>query len=268
MSAPPTPPPLPELALSTEEVEQILQHCDGQALLVGGQSLALWAQRYELPRPEVLAVAVSNDVDFLGSSRVARALHQALAGSSWKLWEPRMDDATSQTAKLSQSLPEGIKQIDFLDGLIGMSAAEVQARAVEWRLPDGKRLRILHPLDVLESRLKNLALLAVKRNAQGIEQGRLAIEMVRRYLLEMLSARRLRDVFEAAERLEEMAVDGKLLGVHADYGLDPLAAMPAADVAHDSFRAQRWPRIEAHVAQRRASYARRRKRRDTDKPAR
>lgn len=260
MSAPPIQPP-PELALSADEVEQILKHCDEQALLVGGQSLALWAQRYKLPRPEVLALAVSNDVDFLGSSGIARALHRALAGSNWKLWEPRMDDATSQTAKLSQALPEGIKQIDFLDDLVGMSAAEVQARAVEWHLPDGKRLRILHPLDVLESRLKNLALLAIKRNAQGIEQARLAIEVVRRYLLEMLGAGRLRDVFEAAERLEEMAVDGKLLGVHADYALDPLAAMPVAEVPHDPFRAQRWPRIEAHVARRRASYARRRKRR-------
>ncbi len=209
-------------------------------------------------------MAVSNDVDFLGSSRIARALHQALAGSNWKLWEPKMDDSTNQTAKLSQSLPGGIKQIDFLDGLIGLSAAAVQARAVQWQLPDGKRLRIMHPLDVLESRLKNLALLAVKRNAQGIEQARLAIEVVRRYLLEMLAAGRLRDVFEAAERLEEMALDGKLLGVHDEYALDPLAAMPVADIAHGPFHAERWPRIEARVVRRRASYARRRKRRDAE----
>jgi hypothetical protein len=192
---------LPELALSPEEVEQILRHCDGQALLVGGQSLALWAQRYALPRPEVLAMAVSNDVDFLGPLRVARALHQALAGRDWKLWEPSMDDVTSQTAKLSNTLPDGIKQIDFLGDLIGMSARDVQSRAVQWELPDGKRLRIMHPLDVLESRLKNLALLAEKRNAQGIEQAHLAIEMVQRYLREMLAAGRLRDVFEAAERI-------------------------------------------------------------------
>jgi hypothetical protein len=30
-----------------------------------------------------------------------------------------------------------------------------------------------------------------------------------------------------------MAVDGKLLGVRADYALDPLAAMPVAEVPHD-----------------------------------
>ncbi len=209
-------------------------------------------------------MAVSNDVDFLGSSRVARALHQALAGSNWKRWEPKMDDSTNQTAKLSQSLPGGIKQIDFLDGVIGLSTAEVQGRAVQWQLPDGKRLRIMHPLDVLESRLKNLALLAVKRNAQGIEQARLAIEVVRRYLLEMLAAGRLRDVFEAVERLEEMALDGQLLGVHYEHDLDPLAAVPVADIPIGPFHAERWPRIEERIARRRASYARRRKRRDAD----
>src|SRR5690606_2772854 len=91
---------LPELAVSDAEVEQILHLCDGQAVLVGGQSLAFWAQRYQVPRPEILAVAISNDVDFLGSAHVARVLHRALAGSSWKLWEPRMDDFTNQTAKL------------------------------------------------------------------------------------------------------------------------------------------------------------------------
>lgn len=259
MRAPPSPPP-PELALSAEEVEQILRHCDGQALLVGGQSLALWAQRYALPRPEVLARAVSNDVDFLGSSRVARALHRALAGSKWKLWTPKMDDTTNQTAKLSRSLPEGIKQIDFLDDLVGMSATAVKGRAVQWQLPDGKRLRIMHPLDVLESRLKNVAMLPAKRNAQGIEQAWLAVEVVRRYLLEMISANRMRVVFEAVERLEELALDGKLLRVHYDYAIDPLAAVPVGDIAHGPFHAERWPRIEAHVARRRASYARRRKR--------
>jgi hypothetical protein len=177
-----------------------------------------------------------------------------------------MDDSTNQTAKLSQSLPAGIKQIDFLDGVVGMSAAGVQGRAVQWQLPDGKHLRIMHPLDVLESRLKNLALLAVKRNAQGIEQARLAIEVVRRYLLEMVAASRLRDVFEAAERLEELALDGQLLGVHHEYALDPLAAVPVADIRHESFQVERWPRIEARVARRRAAYARRRKRRDVTAP--
>lgn len=257
MNDPRIQPPLPELALSAEEVAQILRHCDGQALLVGGQSLALWAQRYALPRPEVLAMAVSNDVDFLGSSRVARALHQSLAGSNWKLWEPGMDQPTSQTAKLSQSLPDGIKQIDFLDGLIGMSAAAVQGRGVQWQLPDGKRLRIMHPLDVLESRLKNLALLLARRNAHGIEQARLAIEVVRHYLLEMLGAGRLRDVFEAAERLEEMSVDGELVGMYEEYALDALAAVPVGDIPHGAFHTEHWPRIETRVARRRASYARR-----------
>lgn len=70
--------------------------------------------------------------------------------------------------------------------------------------------------------------------------------MVRRYLLKILIA----------------------VGVHADYALDALAAMPVADVPHDPFRAQRWPRIEAHVALRRASCAKRRKRRDTPNAAR
>lgn len=39
--------PLPEIALTEEEIDQILHSCNGRALLVGGQALAFWAQHYQ-----------------------------------------------------------------------------------------------------------------------------------------------------------------------------------------------------------------------------
>src|SRR5919108_2058996 len=168
--------PLPEVALTEEEIDQILRSCNGRALLVGGQSLAFWAQHYRVKPPlGVLAESVTSDADFIGSAQIALDLWQSLRALDWKYWQPSPADATSQTAKLSKTVEgQGIKQVDFLDSIIGLRTEGIQRRAAVLTLADGTRLRVLHPLDVLESRLQNLAQLAEKRTSQGTAQANLA----------------------------------------------------------------------------------------------
>jgi hypothetical protein len=86
---------LHEIALTPDEVGEILAHCGPHALLVGGQALALWAALYEVTPPKVLAAAISSDADFIGNAVLARRLGDALKG--WDLWQPTLDDATPQT---------------------------------------------------------------------------------------------------------------------------------------------------------------------------
>src|SRR5690606_17534332 len=90
-----------ELALTLEEVEEILRSCGPEVVLVGGQALAIWAQRYRITPPEALSDAVTRDADFLGSAKSARELSVAL-GPGWRYWKPGADDSTPQTAKLSK----------------------------------------------------------------------------------------------------------------------------------------------------------------------
>src|SRR5256884_1467075 len=197
------PEPLPEIALTEEEIDQILRSCDGRALLVGGQALAFWAEHYQVKPPGVLAVSVTSDVDFVGPAQVARDLSRSLKPMGWRYWQPSADDTTSQTAKLTKRIEgQGIKQIDFLGGIVGLKTEGIQQRATVLSLADGMRIRVLHPLDVLESRLKNLAELPSKRAPQGIAQAHLAIDVVGCFLEQLLREGPARRLLNAIDRVD------------------------------------------------------------------
>jgi hypothetical protein len=63
--------------LSEEEIAAVLKFCGQEALLVGGQALAVWAQFFVVEPTGELADKVTLDVDFVGSRAVANALSGA-----------------------------------------------------------------------------------------------------------------------------------------------------------------------------------------------
>ena len=165
---------LHEVALTEEEKDTILSYCGPEPLLVGGQALAFWAVWFKIESPAELGDKVTTATDFIGSSSNARALNKQLR---WTMWKPPLDDATPQTAKLTKRVENnGVKQIDFLHSIIGLDTKEIRKRAVAITLPPQTKISVLHPVDVLTSRLKNLQLLREKQNEIGIAQARLAIK--------------------------------------------------------------------------------------------
>lgn len=256
--------PLPEIALTDEEIDLVLRHCDGQALLVGGQALAFWTQHYLIKLHGELALSVTSDADFIGTAQHARELSRALQPEGWRYWQPLPDEATSQTAKLSKRIEGlGIKQIDFLDRIVGLKTDGIQRRAVALELADGMRLRVLHPLDVLESRLRNLAELPSKRNPHGIAQAHLAIDVATCFLEQLLREASGRRLLDAIERMAQIAGQKSLQAVFHDHGIDVLGAVPAARIPSEAFRTKRWPQILAHVAQQRRAYEQRQRARSS-----
>ncbi len=254
--------PLPEIALTEDEIDQILQGCRGRAVLVGGQALAFWAQHYAVTPVGVLSANVTSDVDFLGSAEVARELAQALKRQGWRFWRATMDDATVQTAKLSKRIEgQGIKQVDFLASVIGLETERIKRHAVGVTLADGTHLRVLHPLDVLESRLKNIAALPSKRDSQGIAQANLAVDITRVYLEHLGREGRTRVLLNAIERVASMALDKGLASVFHDFSLNPLSAVPVDMVSSEEFQERRWPQILSLVAEQRKTYAQRQRQR-------
>ena len=144
----------------------------------------------------------------------------------------------------------GVKQVDYLSGIIGLETGRIQARAPSIVLPPDITIRVLHPLDVLESRLRNLDSLPEKRNPVGVAQARLAIEVVRAFVCEMIdTGRELREVFKAVERIAQIALDTKLVGVAIEYKIDPLDAVPVSRIDSREFQVKRWPQIESTVAE-------------------
>lgn len=252
--------PIHESALTPDEVREILAQCGPHALLVGGQALALWAAVYEVAPPKVLAASISSDADFIGNAALAHKLGDAL--KDWDFWQPTFDDATSQTAKLTRTVEDGIKQIDFLGAIAGLDTAAVQRRAVVITLASGVELRVLHPLDTLESRLQNLLLIPQKRNAAGIAQAHLAVGIANAFVTRRIEeGASLREVLDAIERIGQIATNKRLTGVLLDYAIDILSAVPVEKIDHADFRKKRWPQITQSVAEQRRKYQQQRARR-------
>ncbi len=245
-----------ELALTREEVDEILSSCGRGVLLVGGQALAFWATHYRVEPVGELSGKITSDVDLIGTAAEARRLGARL---QWTLWFPTMDDATAQTAKLTKRGPRGgVKQIDYLSGIVGLDTAKIQARAVDVLLSSGATIRVLHPLDVLESRLRNLATLASKQNAIGVAQARMATAVVNSFVRDLIdSAAERKTVHRAVERIVKIALDRILLGVAVEFGIDVLGAVPAARIDSPGFRTKRWPQILARYSESMLEHTRR-----------
>lgn len=253
---------LPEVALTEEEIESVYRGCDGRALLVGGQALAFWAQYYRIAPVGVLSPSITRDADFIGTAQDASRVAESMKPFGWKLWTPSMDDATAQTAKLSKTVPgHGIKQVDFLSGIVGLKTENIRKRAVRFVRRNGAQLWVLHPLDMLESRLKNLAHLPSKRNPQGIAQASLGIDVASAFLLQQAQDATQRELLDAIERVVSIAQDKGLDAVFHDYGFNLLAIIPVDQVTAKEFRDKRWPRVVHALGEQRANYAKRRKRR-------
>ncbi|MGH2670170.1 MAG: hypothetical protein ACRDH5_13830, partial [bacterium] len=150
----------------------ILSICSPRALLVGGQALAFWADHLQVERPLDLVSGVTADADFVGDATLAIELGRRLG---WRTWIAALDDATAQTAKVTRRLADGrVKQVDFLSGVVGLTTKDVIRRAVEMHVPRIGNLRVMHPVDVLDSRIQNLHLLPEKRSRHGLAQAELS----------------------------------------------------------------------------------------------
>ncbi|MEY4761342.1 MAG: hypothetical protein RLZZ200_1198 [Pseudomonadota bacterium] len=246
---------LREVALTPEEIARILSVCGTRALLVGGQSLAFWALYYEVRPPGVLSESITMDVDFVGTAKVAELLLQGL-GEPWKLHAASLDDLSGQTAKVYEVLPgRGLKQIDFLSGIVGLDIPAVTRRAVEVEVDPDVWVRVLHPLDVLESRLQNLRQLPAKQNEIGIAQTRLAVDVVRAFLEDRLADGDKKRVFQAIKRIRKLVLDPWLSRTAFKYSVEVIDAVPVAKIAAAKFREQFWPDLLTRLRAKHTRYA-------------
>jgi len=241
-----------ELPLTPADVRKILSICSPAGLLVGGQALAFWADHLAVELPESLVSGVTADADFIGDAALATILGQRLG---WETWIPSLDDSTPQTGKVThRSKTGGVKQVDFLSGVVGLTTKDLSRRAVELEVPGIGHLRVIHPLDVVDSRIQNLHLLPEKRNDAGVAQARLAVRTARAFVSREIAARGERVGLKLLERVAEMAIDLAAVRVFLLYGIDPLEAVPIEDFRTTSaLHRVRWPQILAAVAAKRES---------------
>lgn len=239
-----------QIPLSAHEVRQILRLCSPAGLLVGGQALAFWADHLDIKRPALLSGAVTADADFIGDATLAKELARQLG---WRAWIPALDDATPETGKVTRlTRGGGVKEVDFLSGVAGLTTKDIARRAVEMEVPGVGRLRVMHPIDVLDSRIQNLHLLPGKRNKMGVAQARLSVDVARAFIRREIAARDERAGLRLLERIVDIARDIAATHVFLLYGIDPLEAAPLDDFKETAaLHKRRWPQIVREIATRR-----------------
>lgn len=189
--------PVDEVPINREVLGRILAEAPGEMILVGGQALAFWMIRFGIgPKPggktPVLA-AVSSDVDFLGSIEHALALAQRLGA---RLVTPDKRAMTAVVGQIRITSASGLEyNVDVLHQIFDIGGLRksidftqrVRKRAALVQMEDGKTVQILHPIDVLASRIQNAAGLLDAKGPHVITQARWAVK-VARHALERLAA--------------------------------------------------------------------------------
>jgi hypothetical protein len=132
---------------------------------------------------------------------------------------------------------------DFVGSSKNLDTKEIRKRAVAINLPPSSKISILHPVDVLTSRLKNLQHLREKQNEVGVAQAHLAIKITSAFLRTLLPAPHRRELLTWVEHIARIALDKSLGNTLDRYELDPLKSIPAGEIEVPEFQAKRWPQL-------------------------
>lgn len=227
----------------------IVQTRSEHTVLIGGQAIAFWSDYYGI---KSRLPALTDDVDFLGTKAEAKRASARLK-IPHTLRIATLDDNSPNSALLLVEL-EGYTEpvlIDYLANVIGVETKAIEKSAVLVEF-EGERLRVIHPIQLLQTKIWNLYRLPEKRTPEGIEQARLAIEIVSAFIAETKMEQR--PLLNAIEAIGKFAATVPARSAADKYKLDCLRAIPEALLKGDSlpapFLEKRWPQILANATQR------------------
>lgn len=152
-------------------------------VLIGGQAVNYWAERYLAAEPELrkLVPFTSGDIDFLGNRGDVRHIAQQLELT------PVFPHKVAMTA-LAGAIPFRIgrlpSNIEVVRLLPGVSTPTVETLAVRAEL-SGQQIRVLDPVSLLLCKV-NLALTVSQTDRQDVEHVKILLFCVRGFLREAL----------------------------------------------------------------------------------
>jgi hypothetical protein len=238
-----------EAIVPLEVVRKLLREAAAGLVLVGGQALKVWVERYEVTLPPEFAY-VSRDVDFLtesaGDADAVRRLARALGGRA--LFPKRRAALTALVGQAVKDLAEDeVLNVDVLHRVFGADDA-LRARAVEVQLEADLSARVMHPLDVLKSRLDNLHGLREKQNELGKAQLCAAIAMARAFQREAAAAEkrvsaRRPTTLRYATFIERLALSAAGKKVASRYRIHIADAIEPSAVPSREFRYKKLPTL-------------------------
>jgi hypothetical protein len=143
--------------------------------------------------------------------------------------------------------------MDFLRCVTGLENQEINQLAAEIEVPapDGGlvRLRVVHPLHCLVSRMANLVTHPRKRQGNGPMQAHWAVAIVSAYLENLASQATEGQIRKACQKIAEMAEFNAAEFCYLNFRIDPLQAVTANVLAAggEGFMNNDWPRVVARI---------------------
>lgn len=231
------------VAVPPDQMDKLLQSA-GDAVLVGGQALALWLSYYRIPVDDMPEAVVTKDADFLGTREDAARLAKAVGGT---LEHPKGMTILNGVIRKHVARGQGY-EVDVLRKIAGPSPAEVLRNAKE--ISDtltGARYRVMSPIDCLASRLENLRTIRDKQGASGAWQARAAVAVTRAHLEALLDEGEEKAAIRIATRVLRAATMPMGLHAHRNHRIDVLEAVPVARFRSKNFVDQQWRRSVARI---------------------
>jgi hypothetical protein len=245
------------LPLRPEDFKAILNGIEPDAILIGGQALALWVH--------ILNIKIDNkirnefntkDADFLGSLKSLKGIQKSWAGEIFLMHKRSLSSLIGQVKKFFPE-EDAYRSIDVLHHVLGFSINDIKKSAITIQY-ENIQFKIHHPLEVLKARLVNVSEIKDKQNVHGVLQIEYAIKVAYEYLSRLINEtykkqledtnKRPQKLLEEINKLSKLAMNEKLQGTAKAYNLDVLDAFPIVNLQKikgiELFFEKRWPQIQ------------------------
>jgi hypothetical protein len=204
-------------------------------VLIGGQAVNYWAERYLPDEPELkhLQPFTSQDIDFKGSRDDVQYIAQQLHSS------PGYPPKVAMTA-LAGIIPVQIAgqktNIEVVRQIPGVSdSARIPAIEAQWQ---EKMIRVLNPISLLASKLE-LAATVPQRNRQDVSHVKILLLCVRAFLRELLQEVELgrleaKDWLKVANQALKLSTNGRSRKIAAKYQIDCSGILPLKTIEQNN----------------------------------
>lgn len=231
-----------EASFTTETLKQLLHAASEDVVLVGGQALSFWVNFYSIDLSSHNIVgAISRDADFLGERKDVKHIADGVSG---KAIYPSEREMTAIAGQVVMRLDQNeFLNIDVIHRVVGIDAEAVRRRALQAEF-DGVSFRVMHPLDVLKSRIENLATLQDKQTPEGITQAKLALQVANKFITAFAkNTDGQKSALKAIETVINIAKTSAGCKCAREFGIDFFQAIPKNAIKDEQFHQMRWPHL-------------------------
>lgn len=196
-------------------------------VIVGGQSLTLWARQYLIDEMtgEDVAFVTSDDLDFIGNPQSIEYCQKVMDVPFRKA---RMEDNTINIAAAYIDWVDGkevIVDILEMDSVGGAPKKEIFKYLSVLDI-EGVQVAVIDPITCLNSRLFNLFAYWQDRPHRESVRVKIALRASNHYLRDLLVHDGYRVISEHIHRIKALALTPLGKRVYVEYGIDVLDAIP------------------------------------------